>query len=156
MLPPELDWRSLATRSLKAGMSYLHEQLGDDRSSWRWGKVHRTRPTHPLSTIFPDVAGSLNPPPVELGGDGDTPQAAGYCTEEPFTIESTSVARYVFDVGNWNNSMWISPLGSSGHPGSHHYADQSQIWGNVELIPMLYEWDAIESSAESIQNLKTI
>jgi len=51
-------------------------------------------------------------------------------------------------------SRWTVPLGASGHPGSAHYADQTSIWAEVDLIPMTYQWDAIEAEAESHQSLK--
>jgi acyl-homoserine lactone acylase PvdQ len=59
-----------------------------------------------------------------------------------------------FDTADWDNSCWIVPLGASGHPGSAHYADQTPIWAAVDLIPMTYQWDAIEAGAESQQSLK--
>jgi penicillin amidase len=64
-----------------------------------------------------------------------------------------SVARYVFDTNDWNNSRWIVPLGASGHPGSPHYADQAPIWAEVAMLPMLYDWDRIKDESESHQVL---
>ena len=89
-----------------------------------------------------------------MDGDADTPLAASYAMAEPFTVMGMSVARYVFDLSDWDNSRWIVPLGSSGHPGSPHYADQAAIWANVDLIPMLYDWTGLEQQAESRQELK--
>ena len=89
-----------------------------------------------------------------MGGDGDTPQAGSYAPWEPFVMTSMSVSRYVFDAGDWNNSAWVGPLGASGHPGSPHYADQAPIWSQLELVPMLYDWDRVTSTAESRQTLK--
>ena len=65
-----------------------------------------------------------------------------------------SVARYVFDTSDWNNSAWVVPLGASGHPGSPHYADQTPTWREVQLIPMLYDWDRIAASAKTRQALR--
>ena len=154
MRPPATDWQSLMARALEEGVAYLRNRLGDDMDSWVWGKVHFTKPEHTLSASFPDVAPLLDPPSVPMGGDGDTPQAGGYSPAAPFTMTGMSVARYVFDAGDWNNSAWIISLGASGHPGSPHYADQMPIWGEVELIPMLYDWDRIAAGAESCQELK--
>ena len=111
--------------------------------SWRWGSVHHTAPRHTLSDAFPGLARLLDPPRIPMGGDGDTPQAGSYSPAQPFTMTGMSVARYVFDPGDWSRSAWITPLGASGHPGSPHYADQAEVWGRVDLIPMLYDWDII-------------
>ncbi len=119
----------------------------DERATW--GDVHRTKTKHPLSRLFPDEA--LDPPVVAMGGDGDTPQAGS--EEKGLGIVHSSVARYAFDLADWDRSGWIVPLGSSGDPRSPHYADQAQDWADVKLRPMLYSWDQIEADAESRQTL---
>ncbi|MBI4641068.1 MAG: penicillin acylase family protein, partial [Candidatus Tectomicrobia bacterium] len=143
LLPTGSDWKSLLSRALAEGVAYLRERLGDDIDSWQWGKVHFTKPQHTLSASFPELASLLDPPSVPMGGDGDTPQAGSYSSSTPFVMTGMSVARYVFDTSDWNNSAWIIPLGTSGHPGSSHYADQAPIWGEVKLIPMLFDWKRI-------------
>ena len=70
-----------------------------------------------------------------------------------FELALTSVARYAFDVGDWEQSGWIVPLGASGHPGSRHYADQATDWAAVRLRPMRYDWARIAADAETHQHL---
>ena len=154
LLPEGSDWNSIMATALAKGVAKLHQELGEDMEPWRWGRVHRTVPQHSLSTSFPQLAGLLDPPSVPFGGDGDTPQAAGYSLARPCLMTSTSVARYVFDLSDWNNSAWIVPLGASGHPGSPHYADQTPIWAEVQLVPMLYDWERITAQAQSHQTLR--
>ena len=69
---------------------------------------------HPLSSMFPEVADLLDPPAIPAGGDGDTVQAADFIPAAGFELAVTSVARYVFDLGDWERSAWIVPLGVSG------------------------------------------
>ena len=154
MLAAHDDWRSLMAQALADAVTHLRERLGDDIDSWTWGRVHFTNPRHPLSASFPEVAPLLDPPSFPMGGDGDTPQSGSYSPATPFAITGTSAARYVFDLGDWDNSAWITPLGASGHPGSPHYADQATIWADLKLIPMLYDWERIEQETESVQELK--
>ena len=154
LLPPGTDWQSLMSTALAQAAKQLEEKLGPDVEGWRWSKLHRTKPRHPLSVLFPESAKVLDPPSFTMDGDADTPLAASYAMAEPFTVMGMSVARYVFDLSDWDNSRWIVPLGSSGHPGSPHYADQAGIWANVDLIPMLYDWTRLEQQAESLQELK--
>ena len=154
MLPPGSNWSSLLAQALAEGVAYLSGELGDDMDSWTWGTVHYTRPQHNLSASFPELATMLNPPSLSVGGDRDTPQSGGYSTHGPFTVTGTAVGRLVFDTSDWNNSAWIVPLGASGHPGSPHYADQAPIWGELKLIPMLYDWDRIAENAVSRQELR--
>ena len=156
MLPPGPGgWEGLLEEALTAAVEELSERLGPDPAKWQWGMVHHTAPKHPLSEIFPEAAYLLDPPGVASGGDGDTPQAASYSPAQPYTISSTSVLRYIYDLSDWTNSRWIVPLGSSGHPGSAHYSDQALIWSEVGYIPMLYSWPQIAESAESCQVLRS-
>ena len=154
MLPPGATLESVLAKALEEGVAYLRDRLGDDMDAWTWGPVHATRPRHTLSTAFPGLAPLLDPPSVPMGGGGETPQAAGFSPADPFTVTGLSVARYVFDLGDWDGSRWAIPLGASGHPGSPHYADQAPVWGEVQLIPMLYSWPRIEAGAEAQQTLR--
>ncbi len=155
MLPPGPGgWEGLLEEALTAAVEELSERLGPDPAKWQWSRVHHTAPKHPLSEVFPDSAHLLDPPCVVSGGDGDTPQAASYSPAQPYTISSTSVLRYIYDLSDWTNSRWIVPLGSSGHPGSAHYSDQALIWSEVGYVPMLYSWTQIAEGAESCQTLR--
>ena len=152
-LPKGRSWGSVMAEALEEATARLRDRLGDKMSSWTWGSIHTTRPRHTLSPYFPEASDLLDPPSVPMSGDGDTPLAASYDMSDPFVISSTSVARYVFDLADWNNSRWVVPLGSSGHPGSTHFADQAVTWSEVKLLPMLYDWERIEAEAESRQTL---
>ena len=153
MLPDGRTWGDLLAESLKQAVADLEDRLGEDMTDWRWGRVHHTRPRHPLSTVFPECARLLDPPGLPTHGDGDVPLAGGYDVSEPFVATGLSVNRYIHDPSDWNNSRWIVPLGASGHPGSAHYADQAQLWADVGYIPQLWDWDTIVSEAETRQEL---
>lgn len=154
LLPEGYDWQSITARALSEALSELKTQFGDEMTLWKWGNLHRTRPQHLLSPLFPEVSSHLDPPSMSLGGDFDTPLAGAYTPGGPYHITGTSVARYVFDTSNWDLSCWIVPLGASGHPGSPHYADQASIWAQVNLIPMTYSWATIQVEAATHQVLK--
>ena len=89
-------------------------------------------------------------------GDGDTPLAGSHLLKLPYTVTGLSVNRYIFDPSDWTNSRWITPLGSSGNPGSPHYADQAEMWSNVEYIPQLWDWDEIADRAATKQRLEPV
>ena len=144
---------ALLGEALEAAITKLKALFGQNVSDWTWGWVHRTNPQHALSAVFPNLAKELNPPPVAVHGDGFTPLAGSYSSTEPYLITSASMARYVFDASDWDNSCWIAPLGASGHPGSPHYSDQVDSWADVSLIPMLYDWGEISGEAETKQLL---
>jgi penicillin amidase len=154
LLPAGGEWPAAIARALSAAVDELRAALGPDVSTWRWGRIHATQPQHTLSAAFPALANLLNPPPLPMGGDGDTVQAASFIAGAGYGVTVTSAARYVFDLGDWDRSAWVVPLGSSGHPGSPHYADQAKAWGEVQLLPMRYDWKRIRKEAETQQVLE--
>lgn len=156
VLAPGETWGAVLSAALARAVGWLTDHLGPEMAAWTWGRLHTTAPKHTLAFTFPDLAGLLNPPAVPAGGDGDTPQAAAYAglTGTGFTLTNTSVARYCFDTADWDNSGWVVPLGSSGHPGSPHYADQVEAWRDVRLLPMRYDWERLAREAEAMQRLE--
>jgi penicillin G amidase len=156
LLPAGETWASLLASALERTIAWLRQELGDDPQGWRWARLHRTTPRHPLVAEVPDLAEQLNPPTVATGGDGDTVQAASISAGGGYTVGSTSVARFVFDLSDWQRSAWVVPLGVSGHPGSAHYADQTATWAAVQLHPMLYDWAQIGAEAETQQHLEPV
>ena len=153
LLPAGETWSDALAVALSAAIIQLKETLGEDMAQWQWGRLHRTHPQHPLSAIVPEAADLLNPPGLAAHGDGDTPLAGSHSFES-FTVTGLSVNRYIHDPSDWTRSAWISPLGASGHPASPHYADQAQLWADVEFIPQLWDWNEIEEKAETTQVLE--
>ena len=147
-------WPEAISRALTRGVARLFSQLGDDPDAWVWDRVHRAVPRHTLSAAHPELAGLLDPPAIPHSGDGDTPLQGGYSPATFATVTSLSVARYSYNTSNWDNSLWVVPLGSSGHPGSPHYFDQSEAWRRVEMVPMRWDWDAIIANSETHQTLQ--
>jgi penicillin amidase len=146
------SWPDLISEARDRAVATLAKALGEDRSQWRWDRMHVSHTRHPVSRVLPDASGELDPPTVICGGDGECVNCTGW--ENAFIIEHGSVARYVFDVGDWERSGWVVPLGASGDSRSAHYADQAESWSRVELHPMTYAWDRVESGAESAQRLE--
>jgi penicillin G amidase len=112
-----------------------------------WSALHRVRLQHPLAPYFPDAAATLQPLSVGVGGDNECVWANGARWESRGTAVYGAVARYVYDVGNWDECGWVVLGGASGDPASPHYTDQHTPWSTCDLVPMLYTWPRI--AAES-------
>jgi penicillin amidase len=119
-----------------------------------WGEAHRPAFQHPLSAHFPEAATLLDPPGMPLGGDGDTVMAIGLVPAAGPAATYGALCRYVFDVGDWDNSRWAVFHGASGQPGSPHYADQAGEWAACRMVPMRYDWAAIGQAATATQRLR--
>ncbi|HEY3902313.1 MAG TPA: penicillin acylase family protein [Streptosporangiaceae bacterium] len=111
-----------------------------------WHQEHTAALAHPLTRALPAAPATLSPDGAGIGGDNDTVWATGCYAEAGLAAVYGAVARYVFDVGDWDNSTWIVVGGASGDPASPHYVDQHQAWARCELIPMRYSWDLITAA----------
>ncbi len=121
--------------------------LAAGQASLPWQQVHRAAVQHPLTPLFPDAPPALSPVGSGVGGDNETVWANGCRAEAGTAAVYGAVARYVFDVGDWDNSQWIVLGGSSGNPDSSHYFDQHDAWASCALIPMRYDWQTIATAA---------
>jgi penicillin G amidase len=116
-----------------------------------WSELHHVRMAHPLSAAFPQAVSQLEPSGLPVGGDNDTVMANGcYWASSGLPAAYGAVARYVFDVGNWDNCAWVVFHGASGHPASPHYADQHPAWASTEMVPMLYDWSMIVKAGDRL------
>jgi penicillin amidase len=154
LLPTGRSWDDELSGALADAVGILRTALGDDVDGWRWGALHEARPHHPLALVRPDAAALLDPPAVSMSGEWDTVMCAAHPAGHGFGVTSASVARYAFDLADWDRSGWIVPLGSSGDARSPHFADQQSAWAGGELVPMRYSWAAIERSASSTTVLR--
>ena len=149
LLPDGETWPSVLAATLGDAVTLLRDDFGDDVDGWRWGTLHRCRPAHPLTLAEPGWAERLNPPAVELGGEWDTVWSAAHPAGYGFGVTTASVARYVFDLADWDDSVLVVPLGASGEAASPHFSDQQAAWAAGEYLPMRYGRAGIEAHAES-------
>ncbi|TYP89588.1 penicillin acylase family protein [Blastococcus xanthinilyticus] len=113
-----------------------------------WAERHRATMVHPLSGVLPGAADRLAPAGAPVGGDNDTVLANGCLSASGTRAVYGAVARYVFDVGAWDNSAWVVLTGASGDPDDAHYLDQHRTWAAGELVPMRYDWTTIAAVGE--------
>jgi penicillin G amidase len=128
------SWRRALTEAIRRA-----EQAFDGEP---WGVLHATGQRHPLGRA------ALDPPSVPYGGDMETVQASSYLPVEGLRTATGSVARYAFDLADWDSSGWVVPLGAAGEPGSQHAYDQQEAWRTGQLLPAPYSPRAVEAAAE--------
>lgn len=127
----------------------LTERFGPRADAWEWGRIHSMVSPHPLATARPELS-ELHPPVDDLPGDGDTVRCASVNPVYGNRAAAGSVARYVFDVADWDRSGWVVPHGVSGVRESGHDLDQRQTWLNGELLPMAYSPSAVAAVADHV------
>ena len=117
-----------------------------------WGEVHQVTFEHPLAQIpvaGPLLARSWNRGPFPLGGDNVTVEANYWSRRRPFSVGAMPALRFVADVGNWDESVAVMPLGQSGRPWSSHYADQVQLWRGGNAFNLAFSEAAVEATTEA-------
>jgi penicillin amidase len=141
--------------ALRFAVRSLELTQGSDPTRWRWGAAHTALFVHPLATWRADLADQLAmPPAVELGGDNECVWATS--TAPPSTAACNGpVARYVFDLADWDRSVWIVPHGVSGDPRSPHHLDQLERWARIEMLPMRFSRPAVDDATASTTTFST-
>jgi penicillin G amidase len=118
-----------------------------------WGKRHLPKLSHLLAPVFREQSSLLNRVSTPVASDNDTVFATGYASSVGARTIYASLARYVFDVGTWENCQWIVFHGVSGDPTHPWDMNQNPIWAKGEMIPMLYDWSGIRARAISRESL---
>ena len=149
-LVPGIDDENALRAALDAAVDEtaveLTERFGPDVAEWQWERMHRMASPHPLASALPG-ARDLHPPVNGCPGDGDTVRCGTLYPETGERAAAASVARYVYDVSDWDASGWIVPHGVSGVRGDGNDLSQRQGWLDGTVIPMAYTPEAIERHA---------
>ncbi|MFI6490314.1 penicillin acylase family protein [Streptomyces sp. NPDC050564] len=111
------------------------EEVAAGRTPGTWGDTHRLAPWRAL----PDP--SYRAP--RLSGDHD----CVLCTSAVPGLADLSArgpaARYVWDLADRDNSLWVVPLGADGVPGAAHHRDQLPLWLKGDLVPVATDWNEL-------------
>jgi penicillin amidase len=138
----------LLRRCVSEALAELRERCGDERTAWRWGRLHTVYFAHGAART-PALKTLFNVGPFEMPGDGFTPNNTGQNFR--FSYRQVAVASYrqVVDLGDPDASLSIHTVGQSGQPESPHYADFAPLWARGEYHPMLFTRAAVAAAAES-------
>lgn len=138
--------------TIAAAITDLDELLGSDRATWRWGRLHVARATHPLRPLLTGVdEQKLVAGPIGRGGSGDTVGNTAYGPNFVQTVGSTF--RIAVDVGNWDASLAMNAPGQSGNLDSPHHTDLFEPWAAGQAFPLLYTRGGVESVSEHVVTL---
>ncbi len=133
--------------TLRAAMADLAVLLGEDRSQWAWGRLHRAHLVHPAAGLLDETTrAQVTLGPLPRGGSSDTVGATTYLPD--FTQSAGASFRVVVDVGAWDNSLAMNSPGQSGDPASPHFADLFPAWAAGGAIPLLYSRERVEAATE--------
>jgi penicillin amidase len=126
---PAAERRVAIEAGLTKATAKLSGELGPDWSQWRYGRIHTSDFPHALVS-------ELDLPVVERHGGGFG------------TVAATGVSlRQIFDLSNWDNSVFSIAPGQSGQPESRYYGNLAGPWANGEYFPLAYTRRAVDGVA---------
>lgn len=134
---------ALLLTTLAQAYAECAERMGDDPTTWAWGRLHHGYFEHALAGVTQTTSRDIGPLP--MGGSESTPMNAMY-RHGDFRVTLGASFRMVLDVGDWDNSRCINAPGQSGDVRSNHYGDLAQAWSRGEFVPLLYTKDAVEAA----------
>ncbi len=119
------------TLSLEAAITSLIAQLGDDVSSWKWGKVHTLTHIHPIGREEP-LDQIFNVGPFAKSGGNDVIDKEGYRYNKSgvYPVVDGPAMRMLVDLADTDHAWSIIPTGQSGNVMSPHYSDQANMFNN--------------------------
>ncbi len=125
---------------------------GSDLEGWQtWGEAHSA--TFRNATLGESGIGLIesifNRGPFPTGGGESIVNATGWTVGMGFEVDWLPSMRMIVDLGDLRNSLTVHTTGQSGHAYHPHYIDLAPLWQDGEYYPMLWNEQAIVSSAES-------
>ena len=144
---------TLIVRALGDAMKALRSKFGPDTANWQWGKLHQASFQHPLATVTP-LNLIFGTSPVERPGDDVTVNVGGdgdFALDLPsYAQQTVSSMREIIDLGNFDNSLWVTTTGESGQPYSAHYSDLIPLWDQNRYQSMAYTGTAEAKAAVGV------
>jgi penicillin amidase len=131
-----------------ASLDELTTKLGSDLTAWSWGRLRLLVQPHFLSKRG-DLGQLLDLSCKPCGGDNVTVNAG--TTDGGGASALGAGYRMVAEMADPNAGLWATEVaGTSGHPGSAHYADQVDPWllGELHYIPLKGEIGGVVMTLE--------
>jgi penicillin amidase len=126
-----------------------------DADDWSWGHLHRLDLHH--STL-----GESGVAPIErlfnrdehgVGGGSSIVDATTWDAALGYDVTAAPSMRMVVSLADFDRSRYINLTGVSGHPGSSHYGDQTELFVNGEYLPWTFSRDAVVEAGDDTLTL---
>ncbi len=136
---PESWWNDVRTIRIEQRsdvVSGVLDELDRLRSVPAWGDIHRIEVEHVLGRV-PLLRDAWSRGPFHVGGSDSTVLATPWADGESWKVQAWQSARLVMDLGDWDRSVAVLPMGQSGRVWSQHYDDGQGDWlhGRPRTLP---------------------
>ncbi|MGD0626723.1 MAG: penicillin acylase family protein [Thermodesulfobacteriota bacterium] len=134
--------------SMKQMFSELRQVNGGDMTQWTWGKIHSLTFEHALGKKKP-LSWIFNLGPFSVGGSHLTINMRQYPYEKPYRANHGVSMRIIVDLSNTEGSFRVLPTGESGHLGSPHHKDQTDLYLRGRYHPGWTDRREVEKNSEA-------
>jgi penicillin G amidase len=124
------DYNQLLLQCLGDGIEEGQRMQGKDPKRWRWGKYMFLSVQNPVVTHVPVIGKYFDLGPVPMSG---TSTSVKQTTRVLGPSERIDTA-----LGDWDNSLFVLPIGESGQVASLHYRDEWKKYYDGEGFRMQY------------------
>ncbi len=149
------DLDDVLERALRDARDEMTREMARDPGGWEWGRLH----TLELEGIAIGqsqsnlATGLVNRGPWRMPGGPSIVNATGWDAVEGYEVITGPSMRMVVDLDDLDASRWINMTGVSGHPGSSHYTDQTDLWADGETLPWAHGPEAVDAATEEALTL---
>jgi penicillin amidase len=135
--------------ALAATIDFLEGELGANRKSWSWGRLHSIEWRHAGATSgFTRML--LNVGPFPVGGDPTTLNCNTYVsTRGEYRPVHIPNLRMVAPLADLDGMQILATVGQSGQPGHPHYDDMARPWLEGELFHLPYRDKTVAGTVDS-------
>lgn len=120
------DRTSAVRQAWQASLAHLRETLGQDPTTWQWGKAHTLTHNHPLGSQKP-LNLLFNVGPFAAPGSHEVPNnLSAKMGPAPWPVTYGPSTRRLIDFADAGHALTINPVGQSGVLFDPHYADQAK------------------------------
>ena len=135
----------------------LTRSISKDPADWSWGGLHRVTMKHQAlgGDGVPDLVRSMvNGRTIAVPGGSAQVNAMNWdASKGSFDVTSGPSMRMVVDLADLDASTWVNHTGTSGHPFSPTYRDQTGPWARGETFPWPFSREAVEAAGEQTLRL---
>ncbi len=137
-------------RAMLDARDELTKRQALDADDWTWGHLHQLDLHHPTlgeSGIAP-IERLFNRDDHGVGGGSSIVDATSWDASQGYAVTAAPSMRMVVSLADLDRSRYINLTGVSGHPGSSHYDDQTELYLDGEDIAWAFSREAVVEAAD--------
>jgi penicillin amidase len=137
-------------QAMRDARDELTKRQALDADDWTWGHLHRLDLHHSTlgeSGVAP-IERLFNRDGHEVGGGPSIVDATKWDATLGYDVTAAPSMRMVVSLADFDRSRYVNLTGVSGHPGSSHYDDQTELYVNGEYLPWAFSRDAVVEAGD--------